>query len=317
MNPFQSLYAQCNTGTSAEKYAALPDFPRMLDIELTSACNFRCLMCPTGNLSLKRDAEFMREGTMLEIIDQCRDHVPGLRLIGWGEPLLNVSIVDFIIAATEIGSPTHLNTNGSLLTRHLAIDLVDAGLSSIKFSFQGVDAASYREMRNTDFFEGVIEAIGYMRRARGDQALPWIAVSTSTTSETPEMIEAFRERVAPLADQVSVGRTIFDFMDLNAVRLKDEDRERLERLRVFQPKNLRHPSPCPEVFDKLSIHADGSVVLCCNDFDGVVTLGNVNKTPIAELWRHPKIEAYRERLARRDYDAPLCKTCWSYMEGTA
>ena len=53
--------------------------------------------------------------------------------------------------------------------------------------------------------------------------------------------------------------------------------------------------------------------MCCNDFDGVMELGNVNETPIAELWRHPKIEAYRERLARQDYDAPLCRDCFDYM----
>ena len=74
-----------------------------------------------------------------------------------------------------------------------------------------------------------------------------------------------------------------------------------------------HPRPCPEVFNKLSIHANGDVVLCCNDFNGVVKLGNVGETPLRDLWRHPKIEAYRERLAQDNYKARLCRDCYDYQ----
>ena len=118
-------------------------------------------------------------------------------------------------------------------------------------------------------------------------------------------------------DEVSVGRTIFDYMNFGKARLHDRQRADLERHAAAETAEKRHPDPCPEVFDKLSIHADGDVVLCCNDFSGAVTLGNVNDTPIAELWRHPKIEAYRTRLARKDYSAPLCKSCFDFMGCTA
>ena len=48
MNQLQPLYDGFNSGDPADKLAALPKFPLMVDIEVTSACNFRCLMCPTG-----------------------------------------------------------------------------------------------------------------------------------------------------------------------------------------------------------------------------------------------------------------------------
>ncbi len=95
--------------------------------------------------------------------------------------------------------------------------------------------------------------------------------------------------------------------------LKPADRERMEKLAAGQTVEKRHPDPCPEVFDKLGIQADGGVVVCCNDFDGTVALGNVRDTPIAELWRHPKIEAYRKNLAAKKYVGPLCSVCYDYM----
>ena len=316
MNPFAHLYKKCNTGDPAEKYANLADFPHMLDIELTSLCNFRCLMCPTGNLSLQRDAVFMNSETWALIYAQCARRAEGLRFIGWGEPLLHPNVIGIIADATEEGLLTHINTNASKLDKRMAGRLVGAGLSSIKFSFQGVDKASYAEMRNIDYFENVIDAIDTMWLARLGGSRPWISVSTSTTYETPEQIEAFCDRITPMVDELSIGKTIFDFMDMDEVKLKDDDREQLEHLKGLESGEKRHPVPCPEVYDKLSIHADGSVVLCCNDFNGVVDLGNVNETRIDEMWRHPKIEAYRTRLAKKDYNAPLCETCFDYMDCT-
>ncbi len=311
MNPFRPLYDLCNSPKGE-----LIDFPRMIDVELTSSFNFRCLMCPTGNRSLARPAEFMSLETFGKIVDQCVEHGTALRFIGWGEPTLHPNVVNFIRASTERDLLTHLNTNGSKLTGKLAQNLVNAGLSSIKFSFQGVNRQSYLDMRRTDFFGGMIEAIGVMRWARGKDKTPWIAASTSITDETPEQVERFRHVMTPLVDELTVGNTVFDFMDLRAVRLRPGERDRLEGAMAVESVEKRHPDPCPEVWDKLSIHADGSVVVCCNDFDGIVNLGNVKHTPIAESWRHPRIEAYRGRLARKKYTGKLCESCWDYISCT-
>ncbi len=310
MNPFRPLYDLCNSPKGE-----LIDFPRMIDVELTSSCNFRCLMCPTGNRSLDRHAEFMTEETYEKIVDQCAEHGTALRFIGWGEPTLHPRVMGFVGAAFSRGLLTHLNTNGSKITGNMSRGLVGMGLDSIKFSFQGVNRQSYLDMRRTDFFGGMIEAIGLMRWARVSQT-PWIAASTSITDETPEQVEKFRQIMTPLVDELTIGNTTFDFMDLSAVRLRPGEKAMLEKAMAAESVEKRHPDPCPEVWDKLSIHADGTGVVCCNDFDAVTNLGNINDTTIAEMWRHHEIEAYRERLVRKEYSGPLCESCFDYMNCT-
>ena len=311
-NPFQPLYDEQNRGMSVGKYARLPDFPRIIDIEATSACNFGCLMCPTGNLSLKRRADFLHPNLFSTIVDQCAPHKTGLRFIGWGEPLLHGQLENFIEKASGKGLMTHVNTNGSLMGEETARALMAAGLSSLKFSFQGVDAKSYREMRRAEF-DDLIETMRMVKTARGRRKLPWLQVSTSTTYETAEQIEEFVDLVTPFVDQVNVGHTTFDFMDMDAVRLKPDEKDMLERLAGLQSGKKEHPKPCPEVYDKLSVHADGSVRVCCNDFNGVTDLGNVRDTPIKEMWRHKTIEEYRKRLANHEYTGPLCSVCYDYQ----
>lgn len=319
MNPFQPLYNACNTGTSADKYANLPAFPRIIDVEVTSACNFRCLMCPTGNLSLKRPAGFMSEETYDRIILQCPPST-GIRLIGWGEPLLHPLIREFVHRASGSGLDllTHINTNGSKLDESMAEYLCSSllRLSSLKFSFQGVDRKSYAEMRNTDYFDELLAKVQMVKELRGTRPFPYLHISTSITYEDSETVAAFRERAAQLADSVTIGHTTFDYMDLKAARLRPHEVERLKQLAGLQTVEKRHPTPCPEIYDKLSIHHDGSVRVCCNDYDGITNLGNVNDTPLAEIWRHKTIEDYRKSVAKGEYTGPLCSSCYDYADLT-
>lgn len=251
-----------------------------------------------------------------KIIRECAPHGTALRFIGWGEPTLHDGLVEIVRYANQHGLLTHLNSNGSKVTRQLAEDLIDAGLSSLKWSFQGVDKASYAESRNTDFFDGLLDVAAMVKEIRGDRPLPYLHISTSITYESPELVAAFRGRASKCVDLVTVGKTTFDYLDLKAVRLKPHELKTLERLMALSTVEKKHPSPCPEVNDKLSIHADGSARVCCNDTDGLTNLGNVNDTPLSEIWRHPVIEEYRARLSANEYGGKLCGSCYDYADLT-
>ena len=246
-----------------------------------------------------------------------------MRFIGWGEDMLHPEALEFIHMASEAGILTHINTNGSKVTAEKALNLCSAGLDSIKFSFQGVDRESYKEMRGKDFFEGLLDAIEIMRAARRATSNfrrsrhPWIAVSTTTTWETEDMIAAFVERVGPMVDELSIGKTIFEFMDISKARLKAKDKAMLTRLKEASSGDQKaHPDPCPEVYGKLSVHADGTAVVCCNSYGTQTDLGSVNDSSIESIWMHPEMEAYRERLGRKDYSAPICTKCFDYLDLT-
>ncbi|MBF0323939.1 MAG: radical SAM protein [Alphaproteobacteria bacterium] len=309
-NPLKPLYELCNVGDSRHKMANLPDFPRMIDIELTNLCNFRCLMCPTGNRSMQRDQGFMADEVFYKVLEDIRGRNIALRFIRWGEPLMHPNLLPFLRAAKAQGVLLHLNTNGSHLTEEIAQALLDIQVDSIKFSFQGVDQQSYREMRNIDYFESLIEKVEMLNRLRGNSPVPFIQLSTTITYETPEMVEAFRQRLAPLADMLNVGRTSFDWLDLKAVRLKPAEVDMLMRLRDAESLVKVHPE-CPEVFDKLSINFDGKVTACCMDSDNLMVIGNVLEETVAQLWTNEKMTQYRIKLADMRHDEmELCRNCW-------
>jgi MoaA/NifB/PqqE/SkfB family radical SAM enzyme len=315
MNPLQYLYDRCNRTDSQVKYNDLPDFPTHVDVELTSTCNFRCLMCPTGNRSLTRDAEFMTWEVFDRIVTQCEKHDTHVRLIGWGEPLSHPQIHRFIRRATEAGLMVHLNTNGSLVDDRMSTMLINGHLTSIKFSLQGVSAAGFQEMRQTEFYDDLHKVVRKFHIKRGKSPYPYMQVSTSVTNEGPEEIDAFRVQWEPFCDHLTVGTTIFDFMDLSKVRLPAKQVEMLIGLAALETTEKKHPS-CPEVFDKLSIRADGGISLCCNDYNGTQHLGDYRG--LKDAWNSQPIRIYREMLKDDRHDEmDLCKDCYDYMGNQA
>lgn len=312
VNPFQPIYNLCNTGNSVQKFTDLPDFPRLMDIELTNLCNFRCLMCPTGNFSQKRAKGYLADALYEKLLDEVAPHGTALRFIRFGEPTMHPRFIDYIRMASDRGLLTHVNTNGSKLDDDTIRALCDIPLSSLKFSFQGVDAKSYGEMRNTDFFQGLVDTIRRFAEIRGDRDLPYLHVSTSITYETPEQVAEFTALLQPIVDQVSVGHTVLDHLDMNTIRLRPAELEMLKWLKTQQSLVKEHPE-CPEVYDKLSVNWDGTISACCADSDNIMLTGDFNTHSIAEIWRSDQLQEFRTVLARHGHDElPLCKTCYNY-----
>mgnify|MGYP001162620716 CR=1 FL=1 len=313
-NPFEPIYELCNRGNSAWKLENLPDFPTYLDLELTNTCNFRCLMCPTGNLSQRRNTGFMEDSIYYRILDEIKEHKTPIRFIRWGEPTTHPKLVEFTRAAKESGVMCHLNTNGSYLDGQRIDELLRIPLDSIKFSFQGVDRKSYQEMRNIDFFDELMSTIKLFHKRRGQREFPFIHVSTTITYETLEQVEKFREKSSEFSDLVTVGRTVLGGrISMDEVRLGKEEKEVLKHL-ISQESLVREHPECPEVFDKLSINWDGTLTACCTDYDNKMLLGDIRKSPVKKIWRSKKLHEYRTILAEmRHGELDLCKDCFDYM----
>ena len=289
-NPLQKLYEQCTYGTMAEKFNSLPDFPRMLDVELTNVCNFRCVMCPTGQGSVKRSKGQMESRTLLKVLDEAMTNGTPIRYIRWGEPMLYKYFEDAIIETKQRGLLCHLNTNGSFLSREVNDFLVHVGLDSIKISFQGVNETGYSAMRVGGSYQQVLDNIRELHRIRTEtkSPYPFIQIGTTIINETAPAIADFIASVDAFTDAVYIGRT------------KD----------LQEPNPVRAACECPEVFDKLSINWDGTVSACCGDYDNKMLVGDLRKQTLQEIWDSPELANYRMMLlAYRHNELPLCSRC--------
>jgi len=269
-------------------------------------------MCPTGVGSVVRRKGVMDEAIFHKILEQIAPYKTPVRFVRWGEPLLHRNLVEYVMELKRLGSIVHINTNGSLLTEEMIDRLLEAKLDSIKFSFQGVDRTSYSQMRNIDFFDELLSRMKLLYTKRGNRKAPFIHASTTITYETLEQVSSFKESVRCYVDLVTAGRTVLEHIDLDKVKLSDDEKSMLWYLKSQESVVKKHPE-CPEVFDKLSINWDGTVSACCGDYDNKMLVGNLKIKSLKEIWMSPKMHSYRSLLVDMRHDElPLCSKCYDY-----
>lgn len=317
-NPFSEIYKQCNNLSNIEKYEMFAKksnkIPLYLDIELTNYCNIHCNMCPVGTGVMKRNRGFMSDEVFGKILDNIkRYHIQGVRLIRWGEPTLHTRFLDWMEALKDEGVLVHFNTNGLLLDEEMIRRIIDIKVDSVKFSFQGIDDLTYREMRSGGSYSKLLSIIKMMHAMRRDRC-PYISVTTSTTYESDEEILHFKKEISPYCDEVSVGKTKIQHIDIERMKLPKNRREVYERFMKADKCGMRRMASCPEIWDKLSINWDGSVSACCQDYDNIMIVGNILEQDLKEIFHDEKERYYREVLKNNNYEQlALCQNCYEYI----
>jgi len=307
-NPFNEIYAQLN-GKDGNF-----DFPVCIDVELTNNCNLHCLFCPTGTGVSIRNKGFMTDEVFLKIICDIKGEKIGLRFSRWGEPTLHPKIINFLTMAKKDGHLLHLNTNGQLLNERFVEDLVNIGLDSIKFSFQGVDEKSYQEMRQDSNFKKLVENIKTMYLIRGERMFPYIHISTTTTYETDEEIKKFKDEINPYCDLVTSGKTKLEHIEIEKTRLNKEQKELLSELKNKESMAEERLKKCPEVFGKVSIDWDGQITACCSDYNREMIIGDIKEDRLYDIFHNDIANKYREMLRKNEFEKiPHCNRCFDLM----
>lgn len=159
-----------------------------LYFEPSSRCNLECTMC-FRNSWIDEGFSDMRA----EVFDAALDTAPvGVKTVffgGMGEPLIHGDILYMVKRASSTGARVELLTNGTLLTRQMSSDLIDAGLDMLWVSLDSIEAEDYEQIRQKSNFALVrrnINAFNTERRKR-DNSLEWVRGGYS-----PGMADGYR-----------------------------------------------------------------------------------------------------------------------------
>lgn len=178
------------------------------------------------------------------------DGLPELRkltLQGLGEPLLSPHLLDMVRHATSRGVKVGFNSNGTLLTRPIADDLVAAGLGWLHVSLDGATAATYEEVRHgTDLrarpgqFERVVSNLRGLVAARDGALQPRIQLVFVAMRRNVRELPALVELGADVGvDAVWVQNLSHDFGDTGSSEAYGPMREYVDEEALFGKHSLR------------------------------------------------------------------------------
>lgn len=175
--------------------------PQRLNIELTTNCNLKCVMC-RGSQNYVEEKKVGRHVTsedflrILNGIDLNRLRV--LNLAGSAESLLNPDIVPILAICRENRIIAELITNGMLLTPQISKQLL-GNSSEIHISFGGAKRETFEAIRQGADFELICENIRTLSRLKGEnnQRYPQIWLNPilmkRNIHELPAVIELAKE----------------------------------------------------------------------------------------------------------------------------
>jgi MoaA/NifB/PqqE/SkfB family radical SAM enzyme len=137
-------------------------------IEVNGGCNYSCDMCPQtdpgrhkGFLKQMKIDEFKR------VVEQCKEKgVKIVNLEGSGEATLVKRLPEYIQILTDNGIKSYIYSNGFRVRGQYMKDLIDSGLSRLRFSVIGYSPETYKKWMNIDCFDRIknqaIEAKKYI-----------------------------------------------------------------------------------------------------------------------------------------------------------
>lgn len=204
---------------SVKKAAIVNYLPIKMDYEVTSRCNFRCIMCMVQNFKGGKRAEDMT----FENFKRSLDDLYGLteiKLQGLGEPLLNGDLFKMLSYASEQYIWTRTTTNGSLL--HINdnfMRLIDSNPGEVQVSIDGATKDVYEKIRRGSNFELVVKNTTLLNEYAGSLGLLktrcWTVVQKYNENQLFEIIQ--------LADKMKFRRLTF------SITLADYANEELGR----------------------------------------------------------------------------------------
>lgn len=278
-----------------------PSAPLHLDVDVTTACNFKCPMCPAGadghNFPGFKKGRFLDRALYRQALAEAAAFgLPSLRLGLTGEPLLVPGIGGWVSEARTAGVlDISLITNGRLLTPKVSRHLIEAGLTRLMISIDAGGQDTYQKVRPGGDWHFLLENISdflEIRRQYG-RSLPLLRLSFVEMSVNRSERDLFIEKFAPMADYLSFQNY------QNILGGAETDFGPADR----QPLRAGF---CPEPFTRLALQVDGGLFPCCSDFGRIKPLGNITAGGLLATWQSEEARGLAEAGAER---FEPCRSC--------
>ena len=262
-------------------------------VEITNICNMHCSFCHGHSRPLAR----MSREAFGKVLEALQGQTQYIYYHLMGEPLTHPELPVFLHMAAQQGFRSVITTNGTLLKKR-AQELLSAPVHKISISlhsFEGSSGESFRQylFECAEFAEAALQAgilVVFRLWNRGfDQGRNEIALQ--------HLQEALPGAWTP-----------------NTKGLRIRDRLFLEWGDRFAWPDKAAPVQGQQVFcyglrNQFGILCDGSVVPCCLDSDGVITLGNLFQQPLAQILSSDRANAMYCGFGRREATEELCRRC--------
>lgn len=268
-----------------------PPFPRQIQIETSNICNHGCSFCAYP--MMERPKRLMDQALFRQLVSEA--YSLGAREIGLfagAEPLACKWLEEYVAYCKSVGYEyQYISTNGSLGNPERFKALLDAGLSSIKFSINAGTRETYKRVHGRDDFEKVIANVKFVAAYRKTLTQGvYLGASFVAMPDTAHEFNELQSLLAPHVDEVlyyEANNQSGQMADLPLVPF----------------------SECALPFNKLHVSLEGYIKACCNDYDNLLAIDDIKSMGLAAAWHSERFKQLRQRHIDDRLEGTLCGKC--------
>jgi len=268
---------------------------REIRIEPSTVCNYRCLMCARDKLTRKK--EIMPTSFFEQIATAAKETLPHLEMCtvsGFGEFAMDPDWPAKLEIARRLYDAVHVVTNLSVVKDDQLSQLADLA-TEVRVSVNALGDERYQAVHRCGpqvSFPQVEDRIRRLSERRGPDFK--LRLSLAVVKENEDQVEDWTAHFEGLVDGLEVWRphnwvTGQRFRQLAAKRLTTCDR----------------PATGP-----LQVQVDGTMNVCCFDFNGEMLIGDLRTQSLTEILTGPALARIRAlHSSGRADELPLCAVC--------
>lgn len=277
--------------------------PISVQIEPSSACNFRCKYCYQSNdeQSISNVNKIMKWEVFEKIINDLGQFPQRIKAITFarnGEPTLNKLLPEMVsfTKKSNVCEKIKIITNGSMLTPSLNMKLIDGGLDVLRISLQGITEQQYYETSGVNIdMEGFISNIQHFYHNKKDCQIYIKALDKIIKGNEKSFVEKFSK----ICDEIFIEHLIDFEIRENNINKNMMNEDFVQDIRV-----------CSMPFYSINIASDGSILPCCGDYYNSLRFENVSTLNLKEYWEGKALKRFQIlQLKGRRFENRTCKTC--------
>ena len=295
----------------ANKMELVSDFPLFLHLDMDQVCNYKCPHCiisSPSELSTYYDGDYLKFKDFQKIIDEGSEYgCPSVEPQGNNEPFIRKDLEKYIYYAHKKGFiDIMLNNNGSAFTKKRAEQILDSGLTRLRFSLDAATPETYSKVRVGSIdLKKVIKNIEYFLelKEKKNYKLPIVGVSFCKMSHNEHEIDDFINFWKDKVDIIAIQRFV--------PPVPNEKGVAPEKYSKFYSSEQVNEKPidefkCVQPYQRVMIKND-KIGPCCVSFNKELILGAIHSTTIYDAWHSSKMKNIRKM--HKEGKFYLDKTC--------
>lgn len=282
------------------------DMPYSVQICITDMCNLRCQFCihamENEPKNIYRTMPFEIVQKFAEDVEKNGKRIKQIMLSGIGEPLLHKDITKIVdTLSCKAAIKTAIVTNGTLLTHQLSDQLLEAGLSVLRVSLNGLTKEDYKNYTGREYDpEKIYENLKYFyqqaekKKVNGEKCKIYVKIMNYMLDNHVNGEKYFIQKYSQVADIVNVESLNIVSPDIDYSNIASVDLENSRRGTEKISANI-----CPRPFYESVISSSGDVLACCHDFwtnPHKLVIGNIMKQNFIEIWDSELFNNFRCKM---------------------